>query len=158
MKDYYRRIAVGDYQLSWEYDSAIESTAEPAAALKRKLGERRRRDLHLGATSVGPHRDDIAIYLDGVPMRTFASQGEAKSAALAIKFAVYDYLSERIGERPLLLLDELASQLDASRAASLLQILPDLGQVFVTTARREELRKSLPIEAEMMIAKGRLVE
>lgn len=155
LRDYYRKIGSGESELECTYDSAIRGDGDLVSMLSEKLRDARRRDLYLGTTSVGPHRDDLKITLNGIQMRSYASQGEAKSAALALKFAIFDYLRDHLGESPILLLDELSSQLDANRVASLLEILPDLGQVFLTTTRAAELRKGLSIQAEINLEAGR---
>jgi DNA replication and repair protein RecF len=155
IEDYYRKIEDGESELDCTYDSLIHGDLNVVTLLSEKLHNARRRDLYLGTTSVGPHRDDLQITLNGIPMRAYASQGEAKSAALALKFAIFDYLRDKLGEPPILLLDELSSQLDASRVAGLLKILPDLGQVFLTTTRASELRKGLSIQAEIDLVPGK---
>jgi DNA replication and repair protein RecF len=154
----YRRIESGNSELGWAYETPVDVSGELRVSLLEKLRSARRRDLNIGATSVGPHRDDVSISLNGTVMRSFASQGEAKSAALAIKLAIFEFLKTRLGEAPILLLDELSSQLDAARVSSLLAMLPEFGQVFLTTTRGAELRKGLSIQAEMRFEVGRLVD
>jgi DNA replication and repair protein RecF len=154
---FYRSIAGGDGALQWQLDSTIKEQPDSAEAFTARLREVRKRDLYFGSTSVGPHRDDVTVMLNGHPTRGYASQGEAKSAALAIKFAIYDYLSELLDETPILLLDELASDLDANRLAALMQTLPQLGQVFLTSARPEELRVTASIQGEIKIAAGKAI-
>jgi DNA replication and repair protein RecF len=143
--------------MSWKYESSISDGPDSAEAFLRKLASARRRDLYMGSTSAGPHRDDVSIELNSEPMRGYASQGEAKSAALAIKFAIYDYLAERLHDAPLLLLDEIASDLDPNRLGALMKTLPHLGQVFLTTANPAELRETASIQAEIAVALGQLV-
>ena len=75
-------------------------------------------------TSVGPHRDDVDIALGGLPARTHASQGEQRALALALRLAAHQVVAERIDEPPLLLLDDVFSELDPDRAAALLRHLP----------------------------------
>ncbi len=155
---YYRTIESGNSVLSWRYESSI--TVDPSAPQNflLKLTSSRKRDLYMGSTSTGPHRDDVSINLNSEPMRGYASQGEAKSAALAIKFAIYDYLTERLHDAPLLLLDEIASDLDPNRLAALMKSLPQLGQVFLTTANPAELRETASIQAEIAVVNGRLLK
>jgi DNA replication and repair protein RecF len=154
---YYQTIENGSSVMSWKYESSINDSPDSAQAFLQKLAAARRRDLYLGSTSAGPHRDDVSIELNGEPMRGYASQGEAKSAALAIKFAIYDYLAERLHDAPLLLLDEIASDLDPNRLGALMKTLPHLGQVFLTTANPAELRETASIQAEIAVALGQLV-
>jgi len=84
-------------------------------------------------TTVGPHRDDLDLTLAGLPARTHASQGEQRSLALALRLAGHRLVTERVGQAPLLLLDDVFSELDHARGAALLAHLPD-GQVLLTSA------------------------
>ncbi len=156
LAQYYRTIEAGDSILSWNYESSIADDPSSPASFQQKLVSSRRRDLYMGSTSVGPHRDDIGIDLNSEPMRGYASQGEAKSAALAIKFAIYDFLTARLHGAPILLLDEISSDLDPNRLAALMNTLPKLGQVFLTTAKPAELRETASIQAEIAVAGGKL--
>ncbi|MBK7091204.1 MAG: DNA replication/repair protein RecF [bacterium] len=153
---YYRTIEAGDSILSWKYESSINDDPSSATAFQQKLVSSRRRDLYMGSTSAGPHRDDVSINLNSEPMRGYASQGEAKSAALAIKFAIYGFLTKRLHGAPILLLDEISSDLDPNRLASLMSTLPKLGQVFLTTAKPAELRETASIQAEIAVVAGKL--
>lgn len=90
-------------------------------------------DLRRGTTLVGPHRDDVLILLNGAPSRTHASQGEQRTLALALRLGVHLLLTERFGESPLLLLDDVFSELDRFRTAALFEALPP-GQAVLTTA------------------------
>jgi len=83
---------------------------------------------------VGPHRDDLAIEIGGYPARTHASQGEMRTAAIALKLAVYQLLAARRGALPLLLLDEIFAELDDRRIGALLAELAEFQQLFLTTA------------------------
>ncbi len=100
-----------------------------AAALVRHRPD----DLRRGVTTVGPHRDELYLALDGMPLRTHASQGEQRCCALALRLAVHRLLAEEFGEPPVLLLDDVLSELDPDRAAALLRSLPP-GQTLLTTA------------------------
>jgi len=154
---YYRAVESGESRLQWSYQpSAGDATGDQGIFLE-KLQQSRRRDLYFGSTSVGPHRDDLLIVLNDRPMRDYASQGEAKSATLAIKFAVFDYLTDRLREPPILLLDELSSDLDYTRLAALTRLLPELGQVFLTTTKPAELLQGASIQGEIKIASGKLI-
>lgn len=94
-------------------------------------------DERCGTTSVGPHRDDLTFVLDGRLLKSFSSQGQQKSYILALKMAEIDNLHETFGETPLLLLDDMSSELDARRNCNLIEFLTteDI-QVFITTTER----------------------
>lgn len=99
-------------------------------------------DYEKGNTSVGPHRDDLELSLDGDGLRAFASQGQQRSAALALKLAELTILREETGEMPVLLLDDVFSELDAGRRACLLSNIGG-AQVFITCTDRSFIEKEL---------------
>lgn len=113
-------VGVG-YERSW---------AGPLAAA---LAAARDDDVRRGLTTVGPHRDELRLTIGGVPARTHASQGEQRSLALALRLAVHAAVAEAVGEPPVLLLDDVFSELDSDRSAALVAHLPD-GQAVLTTA------------------------
>lgn len=90
-------------------------------------------DIRRGTSTVGPHRDDIELLINGLPARTHASQGEQRTLALAMRLAVHRMVTEEYGSPPVLILDDVLSELDPSRAAALLRHFPE-GQVLITTA------------------------
>lgn len=112
---------VGEYQASWE------------GSLSAALAARRGDDLRRGVSLVGPHRDDLIVTLDGRPGRTQASQGEQRCLALALRLAAHRLVTEAIATPPLLLLDDVFSELDSDRSDALLAHLP-AGQAVLTTA------------------------
>ena len=138
---------LGDHAepVGWSYLSAglgaldgAPSADELAGPLLEAVGAARRSDLERRTTTVGPHRDDLEISIGGRDARTRASQGEQRSIALGLRLAAFSVLTERRGATPVLLLDDVFSELDAERGRRLVERLPD-GQVFVTSARAEEV-------------------
>lgn len=128
-----------DYSSAWAPDLVADPGASPGQSvigerLREALAARRSRDLDQGSTTVGPHRDEPRVWLGGRSTRTQASQGEQRSTALALRLAAYELLRERVGTAPILLLDDVFSELDVRRADAVRELLP-VGQVFVTTAR-----------------------
>jgi len=127
--------------LAKAYDQVAAASASVSAAylpswegpLAAALATARPDDVRRGVTTVGPHRDDVALGLGGLPARTHASQGEQRSLALALRLAVHQVVSEEEGSAPLLLLDDVCSELDPARAEALLACLPE-GQALLTTA------------------------
>jgi DNA replication and repair protein RecF len=131
------------YGSSWVDVGEIEDGMDPdfesyASALLKALEERRTRDMEMRSTSAGPHRDDPGFGLDGRDVRVQASQGEQRSVALSLRIAAYQLLDQRHGRPPILLLDDVFSELDPGRADGVTELLP-LGQVFVTSARDDEV-------------------
>ena len=104
-----------------------------SGSLAHALEEARQDDLRRQATSVGPHRDELDIQISGRPARAQASQGEQRSVALSLRLASHLLVTRETGRTPVLLLDDVFSELDPRRAAALVGELPP-GQVLLTTA------------------------
>jgi len=114
----------------------VELVYEPAwrsGGLVAALAESRSSDVRRGVSTIGPHRDELSIGLNGLPARTHASQGEQRTLALAMRLAAHRLVAERTGSTPVLVLDDVLSELDPERATALLGHLPD-GQVVITSA------------------------
>jgi len=115
------------------------------AVLASELAERRSVDLRLGYTSRGPHLDDVVFELDGRAARVHASQGQCRALVLAAKIAEIMSLERSLGESPVLLLDDVSSELDAERNRALMAHLEALGgQVFLTTTAARHIRVASP--------------
>ena len=125
------------YRSTWGSENAagVESLA---LTLRTALEERRPKDLEVRTTTVGPHRDEPELLLDGRSTRLRASQGEQRTVALALRVGAYRLIEEIRDQIPILLLDDVFSELDVDRAQRVLSLMPD-GQVFVTTAREDEV-------------------
>jgi len=108
------------------------TTATSAAALARELQERLDGDLERGFTGHGPHRDDVGLLRDGRELRAYGSQGEQRLALLALLLAERAALEEERGDPPLLLLDDVMSELDAERRERLIDRLRGRGQSVLT--------------------------
>jgi DNA replication and repair protein RecF len=111
---------------------APRSKAADADGLRRELLERRSADLERGFTTHGPHRDDLALLHGGRPLRTLGSQGQQRVGLLALLFAERDVLGAR-GRPPLMLLDDVMSELDATRRERLAELVRRGGQALITT-------------------------
>ncbi|MFO7635528.1 MAG: DNA replication/repair protein RecF [Caldilinea sp.] len=108
------------------------------AAYLRKLAARRSRELAAGATLYGPHRDDLRFLANGRDLRVYGSRGQQRSAALSLKLAEVRAMTAATGSAPLLLLDDVMSELDAERRAMLLTVIDDVPQAIVTTTDWED--------------------
>ena len=108
------------------------SQAATPEELVAELEERRAGDIERGFTVHGPHRDEIQLLLDGLALRAYGSQGQQRVALLALLFAERELLSERRGRAPLMLLDDVMSELDADRRELLADLLRSGGQALVT--------------------------
>ena len=115
----------------------------PGEALERRLAETAEKEQWNGTTLVGPHRDDVAFTLEGRDLAAFASRGQQRTAILALKLAELDLLEARDGRPPLLLLDDVFSELDPARRAHLVRRITALPQAFVTTTTLQDLDPEL---------------
>jgi DNA replication and repair protein RecF len=137
-------IAPGEGALTLRYLSNAPPNEHeaPAEALRRRLAETAEKELWNGATLVGPHRDDVVFELDGRALSTFASRGQQRTAILALKLAELEMLSLD-GEPPLLLLDDVFSELDPERRAHLVRRIRELPQALITTTTLDDLDPEL---------------
>lgn len=120
-----------DGQIVYERKGEGRTTEELCAELIELLQMNRRRDIVLQSTSVGPHRDDWTIVADGHPLPSFASRGQQRAAVLALLMLQISYLELQRGERPIVLLDDVFSELDEEHEAALLKSFSS-HQVFIT--------------------------
>ena len=119
-----------------ERNTPLELSYDPQwrrDGLGASLAAHRNDDIRRGTSTVGPHRDDLDMSLNGLPARTHASQGEQRTLALALRLAVHRLVTEVTAGPPVLILDDVLSELDPQRAAALLGHFPE-GQVLITTA------------------------
>jgi DNA replication and repair protein RecF len=139
-QSHYQQLAEGREQVALEYKSQL-----PGQNFRHLLLANERKDLALQRSTVGPHRDDFVFLMDGLPVKSYGSQGQQKSYVIALKLAQFEMLANRQpspnaegqaapGGKPLLLLDDIFDRLDDKRIARLLQLVADhtFGQVFLT--------------------------
>jgi DNA replication and repair protein RecF len=135
--------ADGGETLRLRYSSFLREDALADAAKARKqfhqaLEKTLDDDVRRGQTETGPHRDELAVLLGGKPARDFASQGQVRSCVLALRLAEVIEMQSRTGESPLVLLDDLASELDPARKERVLSLLDPAWQTFLTTTRESD--------------------
>ena len=116
------------------YDGLIsEDEAALAAGLRARLADLRRREIAQAANVMGPHRDDLAFLAGETDLSIYGSRGQQRSVALALKLAELDYIQRETGDQPILLLDDVLSELDTQRRADLIAEVRGLDQVLLTT-------------------------
>jgi DNA replication and repair protein RecF len=136
-------VVGGDGVLRWSYRSTWGSDgvlheSDLVSAFVDALSDKRTKDMEIRTTTVGPHRDEPELELDGRHTRYRASQGEQRTTALALRIGAYRLIEDVRDQTPILLLDDVFSELDSERAGRVLDLMPT-GQVFVTTAREDEV-------------------
>ncbi|MDR2585169.1 MAG: DNA replication and repair protein RecF [Prevotellaceae bacterium] len=137
---YYSILSGQKEEVSLSYCSDLEHYP-----LEIKLRDSFDRDQMLGFTSFGIHRDEVALMLNGKPVRKFGSQGQQKTFLLALKLAQFEVMKLRCGLAPILLLDDLFDRLDANRVYRLMQLVTQdhFGQVFITDCNKAGIEESL---------------
>ena len=130
-------------KISLHYKNGIYSPEEHSEdIIKQKclqaLQECRTRELEVGYTLTGPHKDDIDININGKDVRSFASEGQQRTSVGSLKLAEWHFLKEAVGELPLMLIDDLGVSLDDGRQMRFLKMLEGLGQVFLTSTEEVE--------------------
>lgn len=129
LQEHYCRISGSREQVDVTYCADVDP-----CAFQEELDRCLTSDQRQGSTGRGPHRDDLAFQIDGRPLKIFGSQGQQRSFVLALKLAELDHLQQTFGEPPLMLLDDIASELDRERIHNLLSFLRQREvQVLITT-------------------------
>ena len=142
----------------WDGAQAAAAEAEAIeAALRDAFAAGRQRDIGAGITLSGPHRDDLTFTLDGVSAASFASRGQLRTAALSLRLAEARYLADQRGDLPVVLLDDVLSELDESRRNAVLESLGEWDQLLITSTDAEHFGEGLPASlAVFRVASGRI--
>lgn len=138
--EYYAALSEGRESVGMEYRSELDDRS-----LAELLLASRQRDFVNEHTTCGTHRDDIVLTIDGYALRKFGSQGQQKSFLVALKLAEYTILARHMGEKPILLLDDLFDKLDIRRVAHLLRLVGGdiFGQILITDCNKLRLQRTL---------------
>ena len=131
-RDIHSRISGGKENLTLSYETDIDEPGREEEKFRKLLEEYREKDILHGTTRKGPHHDDIRICADDIDLRRFGSQGQQRTAALSLKLSEIKLIEEETGQMPVLLLDDVLSELDNERQKYLINSLGD-NQMFITT-------------------------
>ena len=148
--EHYQRLGGADQRFQMEYSPSVppaEDSLSTEERFRESLSATRRRESVLAATEVGPHRDDLILSVNELDMRTFASRGEARTAALTLRLAEASYISSVRREEPIVLLDDVLSEMDISRRRRVLEKITGYEQVMITTTEPELIQQLLGSEA-----------
>lgn len=156
----YGKISSGKEKLETTYQSSLRldwdglTPQQGEEAIAAQLRKNRAEDIKNGFTTLGPQRDDLELLVNGSSARSFGSQGQQRSCALALKLAECALIEEICGEQPIVLLDDVLSELDKSRREFFIKGF-DGGQIFITSCDSAGLRK-LPVGSKLRIKDGAL--
>ena len=155
--DAHNYITGGNESLEISLDSGyLEDEESVRECLLKALSERVEKDIILGYTSVGPHRDDIKIKISGEDVRVYGSQGQQRTSAISLKLAELEIFKSRFNEYPVLILDDAFSELDKSRRVRLINRVKNIQTIITCTELTDEL-KSLENVKIFNIEKGKII-
>ncbi len=154
--EYHRRIAGEGEDITLIYEPCVEGEDRETirANIEEKLEESHEKDYELGYTTVGVHREDFNITSKGIDLRKFGSQGQQRTAALVIKLAEIEYYYKESGEKPVLLLDDVLSELDEKRRTALLEATAGTQTILTCT----EFTENVAEYNKIVISKGTVVK
>lgn len=134
-----KKVSGGKENLEIAYKTRCNYKIGPDGrdVLYRQISANRKRDIYSGNSGIGPHRDDIEFYINGEDARKYGSQGQQRTIALSLKLAEIRIINQMLGESPILLLDDVLSELDADRQRFLISEIEDV-QLFITAAEISE--------------------
>ena len=130
---------------------------EDSAVFQKTLEESREEDLRQGMTTAGPHRDDLHLSLNRKSMKLFASQGQMRTAALSLKMSQLKILAENTGESPVLLLDDVMSELDLHRRMNLLREIGET-QTFITFSDEGDVEENQQYRTYFVYSQGGIAQ
>jgi DNA replication and repair protein RecF len=144
----YEQLSAGREKLVVQYQPNLDvkdaqSQEDIHSAFAQKLAKSRDNELVRGTTTSGPHRDDLSFVVNGLEVRNFGSQGQQRTAALAVKLAEIQLIEESAGEAPIALLDDVTAELDEERRAHVFDLTFGRCQTFVTTTTLKDLDQSV---------------
>lgn len=158
--DVARLLGGGGLRLEYRASFDGDPLAHPGALaeeFRRRLTTLRRREIAQGVNLLGPHRDDLGFFDGLMDLAIFGSRGQQRSAALALKLAELEAMEAERGDQPVLILDDVLSELDPRRRAALLACVVDLHQVILTTAEPESIPFAFADQAVSLVVRSGLV-
>ncbi|WP_195963826.1 DNA replication/repair protein RecF [Clostridium cuniculi] len=145
-------ITSGKEKIEFKYISAIKDLENIKENFYSLLEKNRSRDCERGITSIGPHRDDFTVLINDIDTKSYGSQGQQRTAVLTIKFSSLKIIKELTGEHPVLLLDDVLSELDFSRKRYILSTIGDI-QTIITCTGIEDLYEYLDDKSKVFKVK-----
>ena len=147
-QELHQSITQGRENLTFEYSSAVKDVSaltevELSEALMDLYRQNQSKEIFQGTTLYGPHRDDVRFLINHKNVQTYGSQGQQRTTALSVKLAEIDLMKNQTGEYPILLLDDVLSELDGARQTHLLKTIQDKIQTFLTTPGLSDVARNL---------------
>ena len=152
-KDIHKDITSGKEEIEFKYVSTIKDLTNIKEDFYNILKQNRKRDIDRGITSVGPHRDDFSVLINNIDTKVYGSQGQQRTAVLTMKFSSLNIIKELTGEHPVLLLDDVLSELDFSRKKYILSTIGEI-QTIITCTGIEDLTNYLDENSKIFKVKN----
>ncbi len=137
-----------DLKIEYQTDIDIENIEE---SYRKLLKDNRKKDIERGYTSIGPHRDDLEISINGISAKKFASQGQQRTISLSLKISEIEFIKNKTGEYPILLLDDVLSELDKKRKHKLLEEIENKVQTIITTTDLNDIESFFVDKGKIII-------
>ena len=153
MKEIHGQLSGGRESINVEYE--YNTDAENMASL---LLQHQNKDIESGSSSIGPHRDDIRFTIDGIDIRRFGSQGQQRTAALSLKLSEIRLIEDMRGDQPILLLDDVLSELDTHRQKMLLHHIQNTQTLVTCTGLDEFVGSRIKIDKVFRVKEGNIKE
>lgn len=147
--DIHKKLSGGKEELKIQYDPDVSMEN-----FEEKLSLSQERDIRLKQTCVGPHRDDFSFYVGGIDIRKFGSQGQQRTAALSLKLSEIELVKKITKDTPVLLLDDVLSELDANRQNYLLNSIGDIQTIITCTGLDEFINNRFEIDKIYKVSEG----
>jgi DNA replication and repair protein RecF len=153
VRDIHEKLTGGKEKLCIRYEKNVEETA-----YDELIKEKRDIDLKYQNTSVGPHRDDIAFFVNDIDVKKYGSQGQQRTVALSLKLAEIELVKRKIDDNPVLLLDDVMSELDSKRRDALLTSIADIQTIITCTGYDDFIKERISIDRIYRVTAGNLRE
>lgn len=160
----HQKISQSKENLTIRYSSTVDFTSEDSLSTiqekyQQALDKVKDKEKYRQMTLIGPHRDDLSFFINEKDVQTFGSQGQQRTTALSVKLAEIDLMHEETGEYPILLLDDVMSELDDVRQMHLLEAIENKVQTFLTTTTLEHLKDKMTVEPEVYyVDQGKIIK
>lgn len=145
----HEKLSGGREHLFLEYEPSVTKDS-----YEEQIRRRRDQDIRILSTGIGPHRDDISFLVNGMDIRKFGSQGQQRTAALSLKLAEIELVARRIGDKPVLLLDDVLSELDGNRKNYLMESISGIQTIITCTGLDEFVEGRLHIDQVIKVTSG----
>ncbi len=152
VREVYSQIMNGNEEPTIHYETIEHnSDQEIQSSFREHLNQQKENELRRGMNLVGPHKDDFKFSIDGISLRDFGSQGQHKTFQVALRFAEFFFLKNKLGKNPFFLLDDVFGHLDKERSQKISEHLGELGQAFITLTDLSDMRTLQKTERDCVI-------